>query len=75
MTSTLGAVGFCRVLNGLQIVCNRDDGKQDQQQDCQSHELHSPVAARPPAIPQPKAEHHCGEQNPGEIEEQLHCQT
>ena len=30
------AVGLCRVLSCLQVICNGYDGKQDQQENCES---------------------------------------
>lgn len=69
----LATAGLGRVLHGLEVVGDRNDGEQDKQEHSQGHKLHSPAPfARAEA--QPQAEHQGREQNPSEIEEQLHSQ-
>jgi len=75
MAATLATIGFCRVLDGLQVVRDRDDRKQNQQHHRQGKQLHAPIAAGARGVLQPNTEHAGSQQDPGEIEDQLHSQS
>ena len=70
----LGYNFFSEILNGLQVVSDRNDREQEQDEDCHGGELHPSARAFPwgMALPQPHKDdrQHC----PDEIEGNLHSQ-
>ena len=72
MVSPQTRIGFDRIQGRLQVVCNGNDGEQNQKEHSESHKLHPPARASTRSQPQPETEHQGGEQNPCEIQHQLH---
>lgn len=75
MASAQQGVGLGWVLDCLQVICNRNHREQDQQEHRQGRKLRSPVHANARGRSQPEAKQKGGQQNPGEIEDQLHSQS
>ena len=69
---SLATVGFRKILRRHQVVGNGDGRQQDQENQCQCDELHAPARAIAGGVADPQPHHECGQQDPCEIESQLH---
>jgi len=70
-----GRVGLGRILHGLEVVGDGDDGQKRQDQHGQGGKLHTAVRAAARAKSQPRAQHRDGQKRPDEIEDGLHAQS
>jgi hypothetical protein len=69
MAATETGVDFRWILDGLQVVGDGDDRKQDQNQHCEGDDLGSPAGACVATKPQPQANNDNGRKSPREIED------
>ena len=80
MVAALARVRFGGILNSLQVVRDRDDREQKQNEDREGDKLHSrgidlPVRTVARGKPQPETEHESGKQRPGEIKDSFHSHS
>ena len=66
---------FRRILHRLQIICGRDNGKKNQQEEEERSHLGSPICAIDGGMANPQAHNGGCEHSPNEIENQFHVGT